>query len=100
MSNTQYLTTPVILALTRRATLCGLPYNTFITLLIGGCVTFIWIDSLLINAALLMGSYLFCSILCSRDMWALDIFLIHIKEIGICHRAVKQYFNARSYGAE
>lgn len=100
MNSTQPLITPVILALTRRALVCGLPYNTFISLLIGNSVAFIWIDNLIINVALFVSSYIFCSVLCSRDMWALDIFFMHMQQLGVCHRAVKQYFNVRTYGAE
>jgi type IV secretory pathway VirB3-like protein len=100
MQHPQHYSTPVILALTRRATLCGLPYNTFITLLIGGCVTFIWIESLSLWLGLLMGSYLFCSILCARDAWALDIFFMRLQQLGVCSFAIKRYFNARTYGAQ
>ncbi|MFA6037090.1 MAG: VirB3 family type IV secretion system protein [Legionellales bacterium] len=91
--------TPVILALTRRATLCGLPYNTFIMLLIGGCVALVWIDSLSIVLGLLISLYLFCRILSERDPCAIDIFFLRLQVLGVCPWPVKRYFNSRSYGA-
>ncbi len=100
MNDAHHFSTPVFLALTRRATLCGLPYNTFIGLLIGGCVAMIWMDSLSLTAILLLTSYLFCSFLSSRDMWALDIFFLRLSQIGICPWAVKHYFTKRSFAAE
>lgn len=99
MKQSQQIVTPMILALTRRATLCGLPYNTFIGLLISGCVSFIWIDNFMITVTLVMLSYAFCSVLCHRDMWALDIFFMRL-QLGVSPIAIKQYFNLRSYAAE
>ncbi len=75
-------TTPVILALTRRATVCGLPYNAFISLLIGGAVSFIWIDNMALVAGLLLLTYFYFRYLCSRDSFALEIFFMHLSRIG------------------
>lgn len=97
---TQHQSTPIILALTRRALICGLPYNLFISLLISGCVALIWIDNITLLAGLLMVSYLFCRIKSAQDAWAIDIFIMRLQKIGICHPVIKNYFNARSYAAE
>jgi type IV secretory pathway VirB3-like protein len=96
MATLQKFSTPVILALTRRATLCGLPYNAFITLLIGGCVAFIWVDSMTVVIALLLTSYTYFSVLCSKDMWALEIFFMRL-QLGVCPLAIKKYFGKRCY---
>ncbi|MGA2655156.1 MAG: VirB3 family type IV secretion system protein [Gammaproteobacteria bacterium] len=98
--NIQHQQTPIILALTRRAFICALPYNLFICLLISGCVAFVWIDSVLIVTGLSAGSYLFCRILCAHDPWAIDILIQRLQKIGVCPYPIRRYFNARSIGAE
>lgn len=100
MNTLNNFSTPVILALTRRALICGLPYNTFISLLIGGCVAFIWIDNITIVSSFIMSTYIICSFICHRDNWALDIFFMRLQQLGVCPFAVKQYFQLRTYSAE
>lgn len=95
--STGLMVTPLMLGLTRRATLFGLPYNAFIVLLITGCVAVIWIDKISLVAGLLASVYVYFSFLCSRDMWALEICLARLQQLGVCPFAVKQYWGKRSY---
>ncbi len=96
----QYNPTPVILALTRRALICGLPYNMFICLLIGGCVAMVWIDSWTLVLGLFIAGYIFCRMQTARDAWGIDIYNMRLQKIGVCAFAIRQYFNARSYAGE
>lgn len=92
--------TPIILALTRRAVICGLPYNLFICLLISLCIAFVWIDSVLLVALIFLGLYIGCHLLSIRDPFAIDILFMRLQKIGVCAFPIKRYFNARSIGAE
>jgi type IV secretory pathway VirB3-like protein len=92
--------TPVILALTRRALICGLPYNLFICLLIGGCVAMVWIDSWTLVLGLFVAGYLLCRVQTTRDAWGIDIVILRLQKIGVCAFAIRKYFNARSYAGE
>ncbi|HLF66078.1 MAG TPA: VirB3 family type IV secretion system protein [Gammaproteobacteria bacterium] len=96
----QPITTPVVLALTRRATLFGLPYNAFIILLMAAYVAAIWVNHLGVVMAMVIGIYIYLARLCSRDLWALDIFFMRLQNLGVYPQALKRYWGRRSYSPE
>ncbi len=96
----QHYATPVVLALTRRATLFGLPYNAFIILVISAYVAAMWVNHLSVVMALLLGIYIYLGRLCSRDIWALDIFFARLQHLGVYPYALKSYWGHRSYSPE